>query len=108
MSMGTMLVIALVLAAAILVSDVAQLWWFGRRSNPDHGPRSRDDWEQTSVADLRPGDVVLSSHLSPNPETVIEAQAVDADRVALAFRSGRRRTIEGTTSVRRHRPDEAG
>lgn len=87
----------------VVVTDVLQLWWVARRANPDRGPRSRHDWERTTAGHLVPGDVVLASVLSPNPETVV---AVDrtGDGVVLAFRSGRRRRVPAATPVRRHQP----
>jgi hypothetical protein len=113
MSLGTWLLVAVVIAVLFLVTDLGQLWWFGRRSNPDHGPLRRDDWEPTTAGDLHPGDVVLSSHLSPNPETVVGIDAaVDTEagvdeRVVLRFRSGRSRTVDPAMKVKRHRPPAA-
>jgi hypothetical protein len=93
-----------VIALAILLTDLVQLWWFGRRSNPDHGPRSRAKWERVPADQLTPGDVVLSSTLSPNPETVVIIAATDDGRLDLTFRSGRSARVAPSQPVRRHRP----
>ena len=105
MSQGTLLAVAILLAIAYVAVNVVQMVWVARRTNPDHGPRKRDDWEDTSVADLAPGDVVLSSTLSPGPETVVAATRVHDGAVDLEFRSGRRRRAPAQLRVRRHTPE---
>lgn len=105
---NTLIWIALVLAVLLVVTDFTQLFWFGRRANPDHGPMRREDWEQTTARAVTPGDVILSSRLSPKPETVVEVTAVDEATVAFRFRSGRTRTTPASTPLRRHRHPSAG
>lgn len=106
MELGSWILVAVIVLALIVATDLAQLWWVAQRANPDHGPRSREQWERTTADRLEPGDVVLASVLSPGPETVVEIHVSDAGELVLRFRSGRSRTTPGTTVVRRHRPTD--
>jgi hypothetical protein len=97
--------VAIVIAVVLVASDLAQLYWFGKRSNPDHGPLRREHWERTTAGAVRPGDVVLASSLSPNPETVVEVTTAGdgSEQLVMRFRSGKVRTTPPTTPLRRHR-----
>jgi hypothetical protein len=99
----TLIMLAVVILAFVVVTDLLQLWWVARTQNPDRGPRDRNEWARTTVADLRPGDVILSSALSSRPETVISISPTEDGQIRLAFRSGRSRTVDRATPVRRHR-----
>ena len=103
MDRDSLILLAVVILVLVVITDVLQLWWVARTQNPDHGPRDRNEWTRTTVEDLRPGDVILSSAISSRPETVIAISPADDGRVRLSFRSGRSRVVIPEAPVRRHR-----